>query len=67
MKFLIDAQLPRLLSDFLKLNSGIDLNMDVTNKSMVIKSIENNEVDFALVSIVPNDLKVDSEISPLVT
>ena len=54
--------MPYFLTDFIKKNQGIDLMMDVTNKSMVIKSIENNEVDFALVSIVPNDLKVDSEI-----
>ena len=54
--------MPYFLSDFMNKNQGIDLMMDVTNKSMVIKSLENNEVDFALVSIVPNDLKVDSEI-----
>ena len=54
--------MPYFLTDFINKNKGIDLMMDVTNKSMVIKSLENNEVDFALVSIVPNDLKVDSEI-----
>lgn len=54
--------MPYFLTDFVKNNQGIDLMMDVTNKSMVIKSVENNEVDFALVSIVPDDLKVDSEI-----
>lgn len=54
--------IPYFLSDFLKLNKGIDLEMDVTNKSKVVKSLENNEVDFALVSILPNDLKIQSEI-----
>ena len=54
--------MPYFLTDFMKKNQGIDLMMDVTNKSIVIKSLENNEVDFALVSIVPNDLKVASEI-----
>lgn len=54
--------MPYFLSDFMKSNQGIDLMMDVTNKSKVIKSLENNEVDFALVSIVPNDLKLDSEV-----
>ncbi|WP_293873418.1 LysR family transcriptional regulator [Flavobacterium sp.] len=53
---------PYFLTDFLKLNKGIDLEMDVTNKSKVVKSLENNEVDFALVSILPNDLKIHSEI-----
>jgi len=54
--------MPYFLTDFMKKNQGIDLMMDVTNKAKVIKSLENNEVDFALVSIVPNDLKVASEI-----
>jgi DNA-binding transcriptional LysR family regulator len=36
--------------------------MDVTNKSKVIKSLKNNEVDFALVSIIPNDIQVESQI-----
>lgn len=54
--------MPYFLSDFLKLNAGIDLNIDVTNKSKVIKSLENNEVDFALVSVLPKDVNLNSEI-----
>ena len=54
--------MPYFLSDFLKLNAGIDLNMDVTNKSKVIKSLEQNEVDFALVSVLPKDVNLNSEI-----
>ena len=54
--------MPYFLTDFLKKNQGIDLMMDVTNKSKVIKSLENNEVDFALVSIIPDDLKLESEV-----
>jgi len=54
--------MPYFLTDFLKNHPGIDLNMDVTNKIKVIKSLENNEVDFALVSIVPNELKLDAEV-----
>lgn len=51
--------MPFYLSDFIKSNPGIELLMDVTNKSKVIKSLQNNEVDFALVSILPADLNVD--------
>ena len=36
--------------------------MEVTNKSKVINSLENNEVDFALVSVLPNDVKLNSEV-----
>lgn len=54
--------MPYFLTDFLKLNSGIDLNMDVTNKSKVTKSLEKNEVDFALVSVLPKKITLNSEI-----
>jgi DNA-binding transcriptional LysR family regulator len=33
--------------------------MDVTNKTKVIESLENNEVDFALVSILPSKLEIE--------
>jgi len=48
--------MPYFLSEFVNEHRGIDLTMNVTNKSLVIKSLENNEVDFALVSIVPNEI-----------
>jgi len=53
--------MPYFLADFLKENKGIDLVMDVTNKSKVINSLQNNEVDFALVSVLPEDIKVNKE------
>ena len=40
--------MPYFLSDFMKINKGVDLIMDVTNKSRVISSLQNNEIDFAL-------------------
>jgi len=43
----------------MKEHSGIELLMDVTNKSKVISSLENNEVDFALVSILPTSLAIE--------
>jgi len=54
--------MPYFLCDFLNQNKGIDLIMDVTNKSKVVKSLENNEVDFALVSILPDGIQLQSEI-----
>lgn len=50
--------MPLFLSDFMKQNPSVELHMDVTNKSKVIESLENNEVDFALVSILPKNLKI---------
>lgn len=52
--------MPYFLADFLKLNPGIELAMDVTNKTKVIESLEHNEVDFSLVSLLPDAIAVDS-------
>lgn len=51
--------MPFFLSDFIKSNPEIELLMDVTNKNKVIRSLENNEVDFALVSILPTTIPLE--------
>lgn len=51
--------MPFFLADFIKQHSGIELLMDVTNKSKVVESMENNEIDFALVSILPTTLNIE--------
>ncbi len=51
--------MPFFLSDFMKAHSGIELLMDVTNKNKVLESLENNQVDFALVSILPTTLNIE--------
>lgn len=51
--------MPYFLTGFIKQHSEIELLMDVTNKLKVIESLENNEVDFALVSILPSNLNVE--------
>lgn len=50
---------PYFISDFINRNEGIELIMDVTNKSQVINSLEKNEVDFSLVSVLPENIKID--------
>jgi len=54
--------IPYFLSGFLEMHTGIDLVLDVTNKSRVIESLKNNEIDFALVSVLPDRLKVEEEL-----
>ncbi|SRX56144.1 LysR substrate-binding domain-containing protein [Aequorivita sp. CIP111184] len=51
--------MPFFLSSFLNENSGVDLVMDVTNRYQVLEALEKNEVDFALVSVLPDNLKVE--------
>ena len=50
--------IPYFLSGFLKQHEGVELLLDVTNKAEVIKSLENNEVDFSLVSVMPENMKL---------
>ncbi len=50
--------MPYFLSGFIRSNPAVDLVMDVTNKTKVVESLENNEVDFALVSVLPAHLKL---------
>ena len=54
--------MPFYLKEFLQNNPGIDLFMDVTNKTRVVKSLENNEVDFALVSVLPESVNIEQEV-----
>lgn len=51
--------IPYFLSEFLRKNEGVELIMDVTNKSKVLETLDNNEVDFSLVSIVPDNIQLE--------
>lgn len=54
--------IPYFLSGFMHEHAGIDLQLDVTNKSRVIESLKNNEIDFALVSVLPEDIAIEEEV-----
>ena len=53
--------MPYFLTDFIHQHPGVDLTMDVTNRTRVIESLEKNEVDFAMVSVLPDQLQVEAE------
>lgn len=52
--------MPYFLGDFIRKNPGIELKLDVTNKAMVVNSLDENEIDFALVSILPEALQIET-------
>ena len=52
--------MPYFLSDFMNTHKGVDLIMDVTNKARVLNNLENNEIEFALVSVIPEQLNLNS-------
>jgi DNA-binding transcriptional LysR family regulator len=49
---------PYFISEFIKKHQGVDLILDVTNKERVVNSLEENKVDFSLVSILPKHLPI---------
>lgn len=52
--------IPFFLKSFLDKHSGIDLEIDVTNRKQVISDLVKNNLDFALVSLLPNEIEVES-------
>ena len=54
--------LPFFLSDFLDHYPGIDLSLDVTNKTRVVEALKNKEIELALVSVLPEGLSVNEEV-----
>ncbi len=53
--------MPYFLADFVNMHPNIDFAVEVTNKTLVIKSLEQNEVDFALISALPDHLNLQME------
>lgn len=51
--------MPYFLTGFINQHNGVELSMDVTNKAEVVKSLENNDIDFAMVSTIPKHLKIN--------
>ncbi|MEL6256776.1 MAG: LysR substrate-binding domain-containing protein, partial [Bacteroidota bacterium] len=52
---------PYFLSGFTQQNKGVELIMDVTNRTYVIRSLEANDIDLALVSVLPKNISVERE------
>ncbi|MFQ3574920.1 MAG: LysR family transcriptional regulator [Cytophagales bacterium] len=51
--------IPYFLSDFLKQNPHVDLNLEVTNKTQVLRALERNEMDFCVVSLLPTEPEIE--------
>lgn len=52
--------MPYFLREFSKDNPGVNITIDVTNKTKVMQSLTENTTDFALISVIPDDLKVEN-------
>jgi DNA-binding transcriptional LysR family regulator len=52
--------IPYLLTDFLSVNPEVELELDVSNRGNVIKNLEENVVDFVLMTRVPKHLNIST-------
>jgi LysR family transcriptional regulator, low CO2-responsive transcriptional regulator len=52
---------PRLLAVFHQLYPGIGLRLDVTNRASLVRSLEANSIDIALMGVPPQDVDVEAE------
>ena len=50
---------PYFIADFIKKHQAVELVLDVTNKAQVLVSLEKNEVDFCLVSVLPENMGIE--------
>lgn len=52
--------LPYFLKPFMDKHPGVEISIDVSNKEKVLESLSKNETDFAMISVLPEGIKVDS-------
>ncbi|MFM1930917.1 MAG: hypothetical protein RL226_220 [Bacteroidota bacterium] len=50
---------PYILTPFLKKNSAIEFDFKVTNRTVVLEQLTNNEIDFAFMSVIPDNVDVN--------
>jgi DNA-binding transcriptional LysR family regulator len=57
--------IPYFLADFLRENQNVELRLDVSNRSMVLDLLEQNQTDFSLVSFFPTQIALQKiELMP---
>ena len=54
--------IPYFIGGFFEQHRSLELILDVTNKTRVIESLKKNEIDFALISVLPENIEVEEEI-----
>jgi DNA-binding transcriptional LysR family regulator len=52
--------IPYLLAEFLRANPDVELELDVSNRGSVIRNLEENDVDFVLMTRLPEHLNIEA-------
>ena len=50
--------IPYFLTGFMRKYPGVNITVDVTNKTQVVENLQENSVDFAMVSVIPQNLNL---------
>lgn len=51
--------IPFFVKSFMDMYPGVDISINVSNKNTVVKDLQNNTTDFALVSVLPKEIKLN--------
>ncbi len=51
--------IPYFLSGFMQEHPGVNISIDVTNKTKVVENLKENTIDFALVSVIPKNMALN--------
>lgn len=51
--------IPYFLNKFVHQHPGVEISIDVTNKSQVVERMVKNDIDFALVSVPPEEMQLE--------
>ena len=51
--------MPYFLTGFMRKHPGVTITIDVTNKTKVVENLQANTIDFALVSVIPQNLSLE--------
>lgn len=52
--------MPYFLTGFIRKYPGVTISVDVTNKSKVVENLKENSIDFALISVIPQNLALET-------
>ena len=51
--------IPYFLSGFMQENPGVTISIDVTNKTRVVENLQENSIDFAIISVIPQNMALE--------
>lgn len=51
--------MPYFLAGFMRKYPGVTISVDVTNKTKVVENLKENSIDFALISVIPQNLALE--------